>query len=150
MNEDIYFEEETAEDKGATKLPALIEEWMQEALKYSKYNDIPAALTCLVLIGQAVKQFVHIPRGKSSDDSRLHFVWIQNSGTGKTAIMDFVLPVSEMLWERINTVEKYLPREEIARIQRTTTTRLMLTRSLSLSHYNNTTTLTLLNTRMRP
>ena len=118
MNEDIYFEEETAEDKGATKLPALIEEWMQEALKYSKYNDIPAALTCLVLIGQAVKQFVHIPRGKSSDDSRLHFVWIQNSGTGKTAIMDFVLPVSEMLWDRINTVEKYLPREEIARIQK--------------------------------
>ena len=118
MNEEEEQIIEEFEDKGGTKLPALIKEWMQESLKYSKYNDVPAALTCLVLLGQAVKDFVHIPRGKSSDDSRLHFVWIQNSGTGKTAIMDFVLPVSDSLWNKINKENKYLPREEIQRIQR--------------------------------
>ena len=117
MNEDEIYEEEDTEVIGE-KLPTLVSEWMKEALKYSKYNDVPAALTCLVLLGQAVKDFVHIPRGKGSDDSRLHFVWIQNSGTGKTAIMDFVLPVSNILWAKINNSQKLLPREEIARIQR--------------------------------
>ncbi len=139
MNEEEEMIEEY-ETKEGTKLPALIKEWMQESLKYSKYNDVPAALTCLVLLGQAVKDFVHIPRGKSSDDSRLHFVWIQNSGTGKTAIMDFVMPVSNALWGKINAEEKYLPREEIQRIQRETNQELgqdEIPMSIPLQQYDN-------------
>jgi len=105
-------EEKTEIAKG-DKLPELLEGWVKEATNVSHYNDIPAAMTGLVLIGQMVKQFVKIPIKASLVDSRIHFVWIQTSGTGKSELMNFVIPVSEQLWDKINALEGYLPHEQI-------------------------------------
>lgn len=96
------------------RLPLVLEGWVKEATNVSHYNDIPAVMTGLVLIGQMVKQFVKIPIKASLVDSRIHFVWIQTSGTGKSELMNFVIPVSEKLWDKINAFEGYIPHEQIA------------------------------------
>lgn len=118
MNDDIdinLFEEDKAII--GSKLPQFVNDWLVEATKFSQYNEVPAAISCLVLIGQAVKDFVKIPRGKSIDDSRLHWIWVQDSGTGKTAIMDFVVPVSNKLWDKINEVNNFRPNYVIEQLQ---------------------------------
>jgi len=81
--DEMPIEEKTEIVKG-DKLPELLEGWVKEATNVSHYNDIPAAMTGLVIIGQTVKQFVKIPIKASLVDSRIHFVWIQTSGTGKS------------------------------------------------------------------
>tara|TARA_R110000822_G_scaffold46818_2_gene124521 strand:- start:1123 stop:2628 length:1506 start_codon:yes stop_codon:yes gene_type:complete len=106
--------EEKTEKATGEKLPELLEGWVKEATNVSHYNDIPAAMTGLVLLGQMVKQFVKIPIKSSLVDSRIHFVWIQTSGTGKSELMNFVIPVSEKLWDKINAFEGYIPHEQIA------------------------------------
>jgi len=95
------------------RLPLVLEGWVKEATNVSHHNDIPAVMTGLVLIGQMVKQFVKIPIKASLVDSRIHFVWIQTSGTGKSELMNFVIPVSEKLWTKINAFEGYKPHEDI-------------------------------------
>ena len=105
--------EEKIEIAKGDRLPPLLEEWVKEATNVSHYNDIPAAMTGLVLLGQMVKQFVKIPIKASLVDSRIHFVWIQTSGTGKSELMNFVIPVSEGLWDKINAFEQYSPHEQI-------------------------------------
>ena len=72
-------------------------------------------MTGLVLIGQMVKEFVKIPIKSSIIDSRVHFIWIQTSGTGKSELMNFVLPVSTQLWEKINGFEGFVHRDEIGK-----------------------------------
>ena len=109
---DMPVEEKTEIAKG-DKLPELLEGWVKAATNVSHYNDIPAAMTGLVLIGQMVKQFVKIPIKASLVDSRIHFVWIQTSGTGKSELMNFVIPVSKRLWDEINAYEGYRPHEQI-------------------------------------
>ena len=105
--------EEKIEIAKGDRLPPLLEEWVKEATNVSHYNDIPAAMTGLVLLGQMVKQFVKIPIKASLVDSRIHFVWIQTSGTGKSELMNFVIPVSEGLWDKINAYEGFKRHEII-------------------------------------
>jgi len=105
--------EEIIEVAKGEKLPELLDGWVKEATNVSHYNDIPAAMTGLVLVGQMIKQFVKIPIKASLVDSRIHFVWIQTSGTGKSELMNFVIPVSEKLWDKINALEGYAPHEQI-------------------------------------
>jgi len=110
--DEMPIEEKTEIVKG-DKLPELLEGWVKEATNVSHYNDIPAAMTGLVILGQAIKEFVRIPIKASIVDSRIHFVWIQTSGTGKSELMNFVIPVSEKLWDKINALEGYRPNEQI-------------------------------------
>ena len=105
--------EEKIEIAKGDRLPPLLEEWVKEATNVSHHNDIPAAMTGLVLLGQMVKQFVKIPIKASLVDSRIHFVWIQTSGTGKSELMNFVIPVSEGLWDKINAYEGFKRHEII-------------------------------------
>ena len=124
MNElELEDEEYIDEDEGAVfdddiasqridKLPKLIDEFVTDCDKIVKYNSKPSALMFLTLLGQTVKDFVAIPNGTGfHEDSRLHFCWIQTSGTGKSALMNFVLPISEKIWQGINELEGYRPHE---------------------------------------
>lgn len=85
-----------------TNLPSFIRRFQEDAVKVSFKNDIPAALSCFVLLGQIVKDFVQIPNGRSIEDSRVHFCQIQTSGSGKSTLWNFVGPVSKRLFEKIN------------------------------------------------
>jgi len=110
IDEDEHIEEVFDDTKTMSKLPPLIAEWVEDCSKVSHNNEIPAAVICLLLLGQTVKDYVAIPTGTGiNEDTRLHFCWIQSSGTGKSAMMNFVLPISRKVWEGINDIEGYRP-----------------------------------------
>lgn len=88
-----------------TKLPSFIRRFQQDAVKVAFKNDIPAALSCFVILGQIVKDFVQIPNGRSIEDSRVHFCQIQTSGSGKTTLWAFLKPVTKLLFDKINASE---------------------------------------------
>jgi len=116
MNEDINYEERIMTDEERdyidrleettkvfnSNLPDFIRRFQQDAVKVSFKNDIPAALSCFVILGQMVKDFVQIPNGRSIEDSRVHFCQIQTSGSGKSTLWNFVGPVTKRLFEKIN------------------------------------------------
>ena len=83
-------------------LPDFIRRFQQDAIKVSFKNDIPAALSCFVILGQMVKDFVQIPNGRNIEDSRVHFCQIQTSGSGKSTMWDFTGKVTKKLFTKIN------------------------------------------------
>jgi len=86
-------------------MPSIVEDWKKTVLTVSHKNDIPAMASFFSLLGQIVKDFIRIPRGKNTEDSRIHFCWMQTSGTGKSTLWNFMGPVSKSLHKRINEFE---------------------------------------------
>ena len=128
LEDEEYIDEDAVEDSyddttTMRKLPLLLEEWVTDVSKVSHHNEIPAAVICLVLLGQTVKDYIAIPTGTGvSEDTRLHFCWIQSSGTGKSAMMNFALPVSRGVWEGINLSCGKIPNGDIDRADLTSDT----------------------------
>ena len=98
------------EEYGAP-LPFVVEEFVKAAVKVSNNNHIPASIGFFTVLGQVVKDFIHIPYGQGREDTRIHFCWIQTSGTGKSTLWNFIGPVSERLFKKINenSMEKRHP-----------------------------------------
>lgn len=101
--EDWLVAEETAKPL-TENLPKIVAEFQADAAKVSHYNEIPAAMSFFTILGQISKEFVTIPTGRNREDSRIHFCWIQTSGTGKSTLWNFVGPVAKRTFERINNV----------------------------------------------
>lgn len=103
MTDDDYVE--IYEERAAAfseSLPAVVREFQKSALEVSHMNDVPAAVSFFVLLGQISKDFVRIPAGRNIEDSRVHFCWIQTSGTGKSTLWNFVGPVAKGVFKKIN------------------------------------------------
>ena len=92
-------------------LPSFIRRFQKSATEVAYKNDIPAALSCFVILGQIVKDFVEIPNGKSIEDSRVHFCQIQTSGSGKSTLWAFLKPVTRQLFEKINEAGNHVDNE---------------------------------------
>ena len=90
--------------------PTLVRDFANSATEVSHYNGVPAALSLLTVVGQVCKDFVHIPNGRTHEDSRLHFCWVQTSGTGKSTLWNFVGPVSKKAFQLINQKNVHPPR----------------------------------------
>ena len=88
-------------------LPAVVREFQKSAVEVSHMNGIPAAVSFFVLLGQISKDFVYIANGRNVEDTRVHFGWIQTSGTGKSTLWNFVGPVAEGVHARINSDGKH-------------------------------------------
>ena len=84
------------------QLPKLAREFVKTALQVSHQNETPAAVSFFVLLGQICKDFVHVGSGMNTEDTRVHFTWIQTSGTGKSTLWNFVGPVAERVHDKIN------------------------------------------------
>ena len=82
--------------------PKSVIEFINSACEVSNDNPIPASISYLSLIGQMCKDFIFIPKGRNTLDTRIHFCWIQTSGTGKSTLWNFVEPVSDKLFKLIN------------------------------------------------
>ena len=104
MNEDDEYYELYEEELSnfAESLPKVVRSFQESALEVSHMNDVPAAVSFFVLLGQVVKDFVLIPNGRNIEDSRIHFGWIQTSGTGKSTLWNFVGPVAKETFKKIN------------------------------------------------
>ena len=106
IDDEVYYSgllDEGDEVKGEDylNLPAVWKEYTNSAIEVSKYNTVPAALTFAVLLGQLCKDMVLIPSGKRRDDTRIHFLWIQTSGTGKSEMWNFFGPISDLVFQMI-------------------------------------------------
>jgi len=101
------FENNNAAFKEA--LPAAVRAFQETAVKYSHYNEIPAGIAFYNILGQIVKDFIHIPSKYTTEDTRIHFCWIQTSGTGKSTLWNFVGPVSMNVFRKINDTGKHPP-----------------------------------------
>jgi len=102
----LYYEglavEEGKEDGDKMTLPSVVEDYVTSATQVSKYNNVPAALTFFTHLGQLCYPMVKIARGRSRDDTRIHFLWMQTSGTGKSELYNFYGPIVKMTYDMIN------------------------------------------------
>ena len=103
----LYYESlsEEVPTKKDSVLPNIVEKYINSAAEVSMYNEIPAALSFFVLLGQLSKDMVAIPFGRRVDDTRIQLIWMQTSGTGKSELYNFFGPVSTYVFEKLN--EKY-------------------------------------------
>jgi len=86
----------------ASVLPKVVEAYMRSASEVSLHNPVPSAMSFYVLLGQLCKDMVAIPHGRRIDDTRIQFLWMQTSGTGKSTLYDFFGPVSKLTFDLIN------------------------------------------------
>ena len=84
-------------------LPAVVKKYVIESEKISNYNEVPAAVSFFVILGQIVKDLVAIPNAGRLDDIRIQFLWLQTSGTGKSTLTNFYIPILRNTFEKINT-----------------------------------------------
>jgi hypothetical protein len=109
-NEEEYMETlETNAGVFSEALPAVVREFQASAVEVSHYNDIPAGICFFNLLGQVVKDFITIPNGRNHEDTRIHFCWIQTSGTGKSTLWNFIGPVANKTFQMINESNKHPP-----------------------------------------
>lgn len=102
----LYYEGLIAEEERTStdvlKLPAVVEKYVESAVEVSKYNNVPAAISYFCLLGELSKNMVQITGGRRKDDTRIHFLWMQTSGTGKSEMYNFFGPVAKLTFEMIN------------------------------------------------
>tara|TARA_B100000029_G_C17598028_1_gene964857 strand:+ start:2697 stop:4250 length:1554 start_codon:yes stop_codon:yes gene_type:complete len=107
--ERLYYEalqeRESLPARRENKLPKVVEEYTNDATKVSMYNGIPAAITFFNLLGQLCKDMVAVPGGPRRDDTRVHFLWMQTSGFGKSELWNFYGPICKYVFDELN--EKY-------------------------------------------
>ena len=90
-------------------LPRVVRDFQKSAVEVSHYNDIPAGISFFTILGQICKDFITIPNGRNHEDTRIHFCWIQTSGTGKSTLWNFVGPVANRVFKRINAQNQHPP-----------------------------------------
>ena len=115
MNIDEYNEEEyldTIETNAGVfseALPKVVREFQNSALEVSHGNGIPAAISFFTILGQICKDFITIPNGRNHEDTRIHFCWVQTSGTGKSTLWNFIGPISKGVFKKINDGNQHPP-----------------------------------------
>ena len=112
MNDDINEEEymndlENNTNHFSENLPKVVQEFQKSAVQVSHYNEIPAAISFFNILGQIVKDFVTITNGRNHEDTRIHFCWVQTSGTGKSTLWNFINPVSQKTFDMINATNEH-------------------------------------------
>ncbi|BCV03155.1 MAG: hypothetical protein CM15mV62_240 [uncultured marine virus] len=109
MNEDYEQEDYDSFEEDARimniALPAVVREFEKSALEVSHGNGIPASISYFVILGQLCKDFIRIPNGRNIEDSRIHFCWVQTSGTGKSTLWTFVGNVANKAFQRVNAMQ---------------------------------------------
>jgi hypothetical protein len=109
-NEEEYMEIfETNAGVFSEALPKVVRDFQSSAVEVSHYNDIPAGISFFNILGQVVKDFITIPNGRNHEDTRIHFCWVQTSGTGKSTMWNFVGPVAEKTFAMINSANNHPP-----------------------------------------
>tara|TARA_R110001592_G_scaffold302364_1_gene574276 strand:- start:1755 stop:3221 length:1467 start_codon:yes stop_codon:yes gene_type:complete len=90
-------------------LPKIVKEFTKSAEEVSHRNGIPASICFFNLLGQVTKDFITIPNGRNHEDTRIHFCWIQTSGTGKSTLWNFIGPIANRTFKLINEANKHPP-----------------------------------------
>ncbi len=110
FNEDELLEEAMRSQFDETRdtklgLPKIVEDYANSAGEVSRNNRVPAILSAYSLLGQICKEMIYIPKGRGTEDTRLHVIWLQTSGTGKTEMFNFTGRVTQYVFDALN--ERY-------------------------------------------
>ena len=105
-DEEYGHDEETLDEEQElvqeVDLPAIVRNWEKVATSYSRLNNIPAIIGFYSLLGDMVKNMVEIPFGETTNDTRIHFCWIQTARSGKTTLLTYVLtPVAKEVYKEL-------------------------------------------------
>jgi len=104
MNYDEEYEIEDSDMAWITEaeLPSLIRAFEANATQYSRENNLPAIMGYFNIMGSLLQDYIEIPKGATSIDTRCHFCWIQTARTGKTTLVEYVLkPLATKLTEEL-------------------------------------------------
>jgi len=102
--EQLYLDEMIkSQNEFRAGLPKLIREYSMTAGEFSYLNEVPATIGAYSILGQIAKDFIHIPSKFAREDSRIHFCWVQTSGTGKSEIWNFMQPILKRVYAHINS-----------------------------------------------
>ena len=104
MNYDEDYEIEESDMAWITEaeLPSLIRAFEETATQYSRENNLPAIMGYFNIMGSLLQDYIEIPKGATSIDTRCHFCWIQTARTGKTTLVEYVLkPLATKLAEEL-------------------------------------------------
>tara|TARA_R110000803_G_scaffold86474_1_gene152815 strand:- start:1165 stop:2739 length:1575 start_codon:yes stop_codon:yes gene_type:complete len=88
-------------------LPAVVQQFQKSAMDISHFNETPAVISFFTILGQLCKDFIAVPFEEEYEDSRIHFLHIQTSGTGKTTLSNFVQPIARSVFEKVNAKKKH-------------------------------------------
>ena len=110
FNEDELLEEAMRNQFNETKnttlrLPKIVEDYADSAIEVSRNNRVPAILSAYSLLGQICKEMVFMPKGRGTEDVRVHIIWLQTSGSGKSEMYNFTGRVAEFVFRMLN--DKY-------------------------------------------
>ena len=97
-----FVDDNIATESNKLTLPKIVEKWTADAVLASNYNDVPAALAFFSVLGQLCKDMIAIPSNLNVDDTRIQFLWMQTSGTGKSTLTNWFLPVLRLTFDTIN------------------------------------------------
>ena len=87
--------------KGEEQLPELVLTWTEQFGQVSRQNEFPAVLAYFTVLGQLMKDFVRIPYGYTTEDTRVHTCWIQNARSGKSVLNDFLSEIVTLTWDKL-------------------------------------------------
>jgi hypothetical protein len=97
-----FIEDDVKTVSNRLTLPKIVEKWTADAVLASNYNDVPAAIAFFSILGQLCKDMIAIPSNLNVDDTRIQFLWMQTSGTGKSTLTNWFLPVLRLSFDTIN------------------------------------------------
>ena len=83
-------------------LPKIVQDWIEEGSKFSYYNEFTIMMLYFVALGQIVKDFIRIPVGANTLDTRVHLAWFQTARTGKTAAWKFMKKILTGTFAKLN------------------------------------------------
>ena len=107
FNEDELLEEAMRNQFNETinttlRLPKIIEEYADSATEVSRNNRVPAILSAYSLLGQICKEMVYVPKGRGTEDVRVHIIWLQTSGSGKSEMYNFTGRIAQYVFNILN------------------------------------------------
>tara|TARA_R100000329_G_scaffold100815_1_gene83149 strand:+ start:5964 stop:7436 length:1473 start_codon:yes stop_codon:yes gene_type:complete len=106
-DDDFNFEEHdmTFEPReNLEEYPYVLTEWINSASQVSTMNEVPCAMAFMCLLGQLMSDTVAVKLRRNTEDVRIHFVWIQTTGSGKSTLFNFLGPVTSAIYEKVNAL----------------------------------------------
>tara|TARA_R110000824_G_scaffold170442_2_gene347805 strand:- start:384 stop:2048 length:1665 start_codon:yes stop_codon:yes gene_type:complete len=83
-------------------MPNHVKAFVEEAVMYSRDNELPAKISYYSILGSLMQDMVEIPFEETTIDTRVHFCWIQTARSGKTTLIKSVLaPVIENIYKEL-------------------------------------------------
>ncbi len=85
--------------------PKVVRDWIDSASSVSTMNEVPCAMAFMSLLSTICSDMVAVRFKRNVEDCRIHFCWIQTTGSGKSTLFNFLGPVTTELYTRINALE---------------------------------------------